>query len=330
MTVITKIILYIFIISGFACFICFSRKIWNYRKKNTIQDFDEAKQGYIIKHINQAPILMPFALLNIAVMVMLLDLKRKDLVATANEQTELVASIILYVFLIGSEVFFLVYSLYTMQWEIQVLGDTIIHTNWRGKKRKYLFSDITKCVTNHFDTFSVYSGEKRLFILEFSESFIFREHVLLLGIPIENKRKMTMDNHVVHPLTIIPVLFLLAGCFSVFLGINIILEGKSGLIMPGIAIGIAVFCLFATVYYQLLCRFEVQGDYISCWKFLKKKKYNIHEITEVRQEKTKFGTEYYVFYAKKERLFKMQNAPFMTGMALFEQRMMKEKIRWKK
>lgn len=289
----------------------------------------DSQRDYKIKHTNMLPTLIPFIFVCIILIIAIGVWQWKGLFPMDTWEDKCML-ILIYGMVVGIAVFFLIYGLYTKWWELQINGDIILHTNWRGKQTQYRFSDITKCIDNNFDCLCVYSSNKRLFLLEKYEKYWFEIRVKELGIPVEYKHNKTLENHIVRAMMLVPGFEIIAGVFCGMIGMGIILEDKNN------NMAIPIFCLAAAgiigAVRQWANRLVVCGNKLYYHGFLRKKKeYNIKEITEIQilGEKNGDGRRQYVFFSGKKCLFKFKAAEYMIGIELFEQRMAQEKIKWK-
>lgn len=288
----------------------------------------DSQREYKIKHTNMLPTLIPFIFICIILIIVIGVWQWRGFFPMDTREDKCML-ILIYGVIVGTGIFFFIYGLYTKRWEVQISGDIILHTNWRGKQTQYRFSDITRCV-NNFDCLCVYSRNKRIFLLEQYEKYWFETRIKELGIPIEYKHNKTLENHMVRTMMIVPGFEIIAGVFFGIVGMGIILEDKHNYM------AIPMLCLAAAGIIDAVRhwsnRLVVCGNKLYYHSFLRKKnEYNIKEITEIQihGEKNGIGGQQYIFFSRKKNLFKFKVAEYMVGIELFEQRMVQEKIKWK-
>lgn len=218
-----------------------------------------------------------------------------------------------------------IYGVYTMKWELQTVGETIFHTNWLGRRKRYSFSDITRCIDSE-NYFYVYSGGKRIFQLRKYEKTWFWGEVKKRNIPIETKQRMSLEKHTVRAPRGIPGFEMMASVFFFFIGRGIVLEDGVGY-MPLLLFVLSIGSLIDAARH-LSNRIEVDGDMLCCHRFLKKKRaIDIKKITELHIVKDKRGKEKYIFYSGKEKMFDFKIVRYMSGTEFLEQRMLNEKVK---
>lgn len=284
------------------------------------------QEGYVIKHTNMLPMLLPFIVLGMGVCAVIGVCQFSNLISLDTTK-DYIYLFITYAILLGDVIGLFIYGMYTMKWELQIVEETIFHTNWLGRRKRYSFSDITRCIDSK-DSFYVYSGKKRIFQLGKYEKNWFWSEIKRRNIPIETKQRMSLEKHTVRAPRGIPGFEMIASVFFFSIGRSIVLEDGIGY-MPLLLFMFSIGCLIDAARY-LSNRIEVNGNMLCCYRFLKKKReIDIKKITEIHIVKDKRGGEKYIFYSGKEKIFDFKIVGYMSGTDFFEQRMSYEKVNWK-
>jgi len=314
--IIVSALLYTFII-GFSKFL--TNKMQGVDKANKSISPKTGQKNYVIKPVNVAPYLWTFSFLSfLLVIIMFLIEHFLSPVETSYEKTGFIICVVLF---LGSGIFLWFYGLYGVVWEVRVEGEKILHRTMLGKVREYSFSDITKVVSNHYDELRIYGGKKRIFTLtKGMDSYQFEENLGKLNIQVKDTKNMTIDTHVMQPLGVLKWAAMAGFLLIVWFLVKVIID-KEGLLLAVITAVVAILFLCG-VLICFLEKTEVQGNKIIQHGFLKKKKViEIRQISCIRED-----IEYAVIYSGKEKVMKIRK--HNDGVALFREKMKKEKKKW--
>jgi len=279
------------------------------------------KTNYVIKPANIAPYLWPFSF--IAMLLVIAIFAVEHFLSPTEASNEKLGFIICVIMFSGIAIGLWFAGLYGIVWEVKVEGEEILHRTMLGKVREYSFSDITKVVSNHYDELRIYGGKKRIFTLtKGMDSYQFEENLGKLNIQVEDTKNMTIDTHVMQPLGVLKWAAMAGFLLTVWFLVKVIIN-KEGLLLAVITAVVAILFL-GGVLICFLEKTEIQGDKIIQHGFLKKKKViEIRQISCIRED-----IEYAVIYSGKEKVMKIRK--HNDGVALFREKMKKEKKKWYK
>lgn len=107
---------------------------------------------------------------------------------------------------------------------MRIKGNDIIFRSTLGITRKYSFNDITRASYKESGALRVYAGKKRIFTFDDNMDCLqFTFQLSELGIPIELNENMTMDDHIIRPLKVYPIILgimtLLWGVLTIYTSI---------------------------------------------------------------------------------------------------------------